>query len=166
MVSTALSQVTHLLYRLVMWHDSTHCMWPIVHVMTIVHVTAIVLVTHCSRDSLFLWLIVLVTHCSRDSLFSWLIVLVTTIVVVTLLFCSTISTVHLWPYSLRLDFLYPMVQNNRVLPIHPLSDPFKVFLLYLKYSRVTTSHQKLSKSPLDLALGNCMWLPLLFCQLD
>src|SRR6266571_8175433 len=87
-------------------------------------------------------------YCPFDSLFSGLIVLVTTIVVVTaivlvtLLFCSTISTVCLWPYSLRLDFLYLTVQNNRVyLPIHPLSDPFKVFLLYLKYSRVTTSHQ-------------------------
>src|SRR6266581_3775473 len=102
--------------------------------MAIVHVTTIVLVTHCSRDS---------------------IVLMTTIVVVTLLFCSTISTVRLWPYSLRLDFLYLTVQNNRVyLPIHPLSDPFKVFLSYLKYSRVTTSHQKLSKSPLDLVLRN------------
>jgi len=81
------------------------------------------------------------------------IVVVTAIVLVTLLFCSTISTVCLWPYSLRLDFLYHTVQNNRVyLPIHPLSDPFKVFLSYLRYSRVTTSHQELSKSPLDLAL--------------
>ncbi len=37
------------------------------------------------------------------------IVVVTLIVRVTLLFCSTISTVRLWPYSLRLDFLYPTV---------------------------------------------------------
>jgi len=54
--------------------------------MTIVHVMTIVLVTHCSHDS---------------------IVLVTTIVVVTLLFGNTISTVRLWPYSLRLDFFVP-----------------------------------------------------------
>src|SRR6266702_4017686 len=68
-------------------------------------------------------------------------VLVTSIVLVTLLFSFTISNSCLWPYSLRLDFLYPTVQNNRVFPIHPLSDPFKVFLSYLKYSRDTTSHQ-------------------------
>src|SRR6266702_2005108 len=74
------------------------------------------------------------------------IVVVTAIVYMTLLFCSTISTVRLWPYSLRLDFLYLMVQNNRVFLIHPLSDPFKVFLSYLKYSRVTTSHQGLTRS--------------------
>src|SRR6266702_1882063 len=66
------------------------------------------------------------------------IVVVTPIVLVTLLFHSTISTVCLWPYSLRLDFLYHTVQNNRVFPIHPLSDPFKVFLSYLKYSSVTS----------------------------
>ena len=93
----------------------------------------IVLVTHCSHDSLFLWLIVLMTHCSCDSLFLWLIVLVMTIVVVTaivlvtLLFYSTISTVHLWPYSLRLDFLYPTVQNNRVFSSIPC-------LIHSKYS--------------------------------
>src|SRR6266702_1161040 len=63
------------------------------------------------------------------------------IVLVTLLFSFTISNLCLWPYSLRLDFLYHTVQNNRVFPIHPLSDPFKVFLSYLNYSRVTTSHQ-------------------------
>src|SRR6266571_99331 len=90
-----------------------------------------------------------VTYCTCDA-----IVLVTSIVLITLLSSRTISNLCLWPYSLRLDFLYPMVQNNRVFPIHPLSDPFKVFLLYLQYSRVTTSHQKLSKSPLDLALRN------------
>src|SRR6266702_1902571 len=89
-----------------------------------------------------------VTYCTRDA-----IVHVTSIVLVTLLSLSTISNDRLWPYSLRLDFLYHTVQNNRVyLPIHPLSDPFKVFLSYLKYSRVTTSHQKLSKSLLDLVL--------------
>jgi len=80
----------------------------------------------------------------------------TSIVLITLLFLCTISNLCLWPYSLRLDFLYPTVQNNRVFPIHPLSDPFKVFLLYLKYLRVTTSHQELSKSLLDLALRNHM----------
>src|SRR6266702_4181875 len=91
-----------------------------------------------------------VTYCTRDA-----IVLVTSIVLVTLLFSFTISNSCLWPYSLRLDILYPTVQNNRVyLPIHPLSDPFKVFLLYLKYLRVTTSHQKLYKSSLDLSLRN------------
>src|SRR6266702_2458816 len=77
-----------------------------------------------------------VTYCTCDA-----IVHVTSIVLVTLLSLSTISNDRLWPYSLRLDFLYHMVQNNRVFPIHPLSDPFKVFLPYLKYSRVTTSHQ-------------------------
>ncbi len=80
-----------------------------------------------------------VTYCTRDA-----IVLVTSIVLVTLLFSFTISNSCLWPYSLRLDFLYSTVTrylNNRVFPIHPLSDPFKVFLSYLKYSRVTTSHQ-------------------------
>src|SRR6266702_2980703 len=80
-----------------------------------------------------------VTYCTRDA-----IVLVMSIVLVTLLFSFTISNSCLWPYSLRLDFLYSTVTrylNNRVFPIHPLSDPFKVFLSYLKYSRVTTSHQ-------------------------
>jgi len=95
---------------------------------------------YCSCDPLFLWWL----------LFLWPIVLVTAIVCVTLLFCSTISTVCLWPYSLRLDFLYPIVQNNRV--FHPPSDPFKVFLSFLMNSRVTTSHQELPKSLLDLAL--------------
>src|SRR6266702_382371 len=90
-----------------------------------------------------------VTYCTRDA-----IVLVTSIVLITLFFSFTISNSCLWPYSLRLDFLYHTVQNNRVFPIHPLSNLFKVFLSYLKYSRVTTSHQKLYKSPLDLSLGN------------
>src|SRR6266702_1887365 len=93
-----------------------------------------------------------VTYCTRDA-----IVLMTSIVFVTLLFSFTISNFCLLLYSLILDFLYPTVQNNRVyLPIHPLSYSFKVFLSYLKYSRVTTSHQELYKSPLDLSLGNHM----------
>ena len=72
---------------------------------------------------------------------------------ITPLYSSTISTLHLWPYSLRLDFSYPTVQNNRVFwSIHPLSDPFKVFLSFLMNSRVTTSHQELPKSSLDLEL--------------
>src|SRR6266702_4657905 len=94
----------------------------------------------------------MVTH-RLDSCDHLLYRLVTRYVLVSLLLSFTISNLCLLPYSLRLDFLYHTVQNNRVyLPIHPLSDPFKVFLSYLKYSRVTTSHQKLSKSPLDLVL--------------
>ncbi len=47
-------------------------------------------------------LLFLVTYCTCDA-----IVLVTSIVLVTLLFCSTISNLCLWPYSLRLDFFVP-----------------------------------------------------------
>ncbi len=61
-------------------------------------------VTYCSYDA-----IVPCDYCACDA-----IVHVTTIVLITLLYSSTISNLHLWPYSLRLDFLYPMVQNNRV----------------------------------------------------
>src|SRR6266581_4725796 len=94
-----------------------------------------------------------VTYCTRDA-----IVLVTSIVLITSLFSSTISNLCLWPYSLRLDFLYPMVQNNRVFPIHPPSDLFKVFLLFLTNLRVTTSHQELPKSPLVLRYhGTSIW---------
>src|SRR6266702_1262478 len=96
-------------------------------------------------------LLFLVTYCTRDA-----IVLVTSIVLVPLFFSFTISNLCLWPYSLRLDFLYHTVQNNRVFPIYPLSDLFKVFLSFLTNSRVTTSHQELSKSLLDLALRNHM----------
>ena len=62
----------------------------------------------------------------------------------------------LQPYSFRLDYLVfngnSVLEQQSLSHIHPLSDPFKVFLLYLKYSRVTTSHQQLYKSPLDLSL--------------
>ena len=68
---------------------------------------------HCSITSIVLWPIV-----QNDS-----IVPVMPIVLVTLLFSFTISTSSLWPYSLRLDFLYLMVLRaiRALSPTHPLS---------------------------------------------
>ena len=141
MVTHRLDSCDHLLYRLVTRYVPCLycCRDSIVPCDLLSHVDGLWLMT-----LLFWWhhrshadsLLFPVTYCTRDA-----IVLVTSIVLVTLLFSFTISNSCLWPYSLRLDFLYPTVQNNRVFPIHPLSDPFKVFLSYLKYSRVTTSHQ-------------------------
>ena len=56
---------------------------------------------YCSVTSIVLWPIV-----QSDS-----IVPVMSIVLVTPLFSITISTSSLWPYSLRLDFLYRMVHR-------------------------------------------------------
>ena len=68
-----------------------------------------------------------VTYCPCDA-----IVLVTFIVPVTLLFSFTISTGSLWPYSLRLDFLYLTVQTSNQSPfptLIPCPFPLKVFAL-------------------------------------
>ena len=77
------------------------------------------------------------------------------IVSVTLLFPYTISTSSLWPYSLRLDFLYLMVHRAIRPPFltHPLSLPSQG--IHSKAPDCLSSyhsHQKLSKSSLDLVL--------------
>ena len=109
-------------------------------------------VTYCSHD----------VHCSVTSIVLWpivqgdTIVPVTPIVSVTLLFSFTISTSSLWPYSLRLDFcILQYRQAIRVLfpALISCSLPLKIFAL--KASDCLSSyhsHQKLSKSSLDLVL--------------
>ena len=86
------------------------------------------IVTHCSCD----------IYCSVTSIVLWPIVQgdsivpVMPIVLVTLLFSNTISTSSLWPYSLRLDFLYLTVQTSNQSPfptLIPCPFPLKVFTL-------------------------------------
>src|SRR6266702_7930079 len=81
-----------------------------------------------------------VTYCTCDA-----IVLVMSIVLVTLLFSFTISNSCLWPYSLRLDFLYHFVYRTTE------SFPSIPFLIHSKYSSRTRSTQGLL-----LLIRNCL----------
>src|SRR6266702_1146478 len=81
-----------------------------------------------------------VTYCTCDT-----IVLVTSIVLVTLLFLFTISNLCLWPYSLRLDFLYHLVYRTTE------SFPSIPCLIHSKYS----SHTRSTRGLL-LLIRNCI----------
>src|SRR6266702_3398787 len=83
-----------------------------------------------------------VTYCTHDA-----IVLVTSIVLVTLLFSFTISNLCLWPYSLRLDFLYHSVYRTTE------SFPSIPCLICSKYS----SHTRSTRGLL-LLISNCLSL--------
>ena len=86
---------TFLYFFLVMWLSSDH------------------FVTCCSCD----------IYCSVTSIVLWPIVQgdsIVPVMTVTLLFSFTISTSRLWPYSLRLDFLYLTVQQCNQSPIPTL----------------------------------------------
>ena len=108
-------------------------------------------VTYCSSGTIVLVTpIVLWPIIQGDSF-----VPVMAIVLVTQLFSFTISTSCLWPYSLRLDFLYLTV-HRAIRVLSPLSYlALSIQGIRSKASDCLSSyhsHQKLSKSSLDLIL--------------
>ena len=146
-VVTRQSQVNFVPRRgIILWLDPHFLFLPTCHV--------IACVTYCPCD-MYCSCLLIGHHCLSDLLSRWHYCPCDGYCLVPLLFSITIRTTSLWPYSLRLGFLYLTV-HRAIRALYPLSSLVSSSQgIHSKAPDCLSSyhsHQELSKSSSDLVL--------------